>query len=128
MSLFEKGVSGNPAGRPKGLLTGRAKALYALDQVVSREENIALIEGALEKTLREKPMWFFINVIMPLLPKETKGVLETGDEAVHMIAAVMGKSICWSDDQEENGSDRTKQRFHGNAFVFVGAHRSVTAR
>ena len=33
MSLFEKGVSGNPAGRPKGLLTGRAKALYALDQV-----------------------------------------------------------------------------------------------
>ena len=51
MALFEKGVSGNPAGRPKGLLTGRAKALYALDQVVSKEENIALIEAALEKVL-----------------------------------------------------------------------------
>ena len=82
MALFEKGVSGNPAGRPKGLLTGRAKALYALDQVVSKEENIVLIEGALEKTLKEKPMWFFINVIMPLLPKETKGVLEAGDRVI----------------------------------------------
>ena len=88
MALFEKGVSGNPAGRPKGLLTGRAKALYALDQVVSKEENIELIEGALEKTLREKPMWFFINVIMPLLPKETKGVLETGDRVIEWQSLV----------------------------------------
>ena len=88
MALFEKGVSGNPAGRPRGLLTGRAKALYALDQVVSKEENMALIEGALEKTLREKPMWFFINVIMPLLPKETKGVLETGDRVIEWQSLV----------------------------------------
>ena len=88
MALFEKGVSGNPAGRPKGLLTGRAKALYALDQVVAKEENLALIEGALEKTLREKPMWFFINVIMPLLPKETKGVLETGDRVIEWQSLV----------------------------------------
>ena len=88
MALFEKGVSGNPAGRPKGLLTGRAKALYALDQVVSKEENMALIEGALEKTLKEKPMWFFINVIMPLLPKETKGVLETGDRVIEWQSLV----------------------------------------
>ena len=49
MSLFEKSVSGNPAGRPKGLLTGRAKALYALDQVVAKDENIELIEASLEK-------------------------------------------------------------------------------
>ena len=88
MALFEKGVSGNPCGRPKGLLTGRAKALYALDQVVSKEENIALIEAALEKTLKEKPMWFFINVIMPLLPKETKGVLETGDRVIEWQSLV----------------------------------------
>ena len=27
MALFERGQSGNPAGRPKGLLTGRAKDL-----------------------------------------------------------------------------------------------------
>ena len=88
MALFEKGVSGNPVGRPKGLLTGRAKALYALDQVVAKDENIELIEAALEKTLKEKPMWFFINVIMPLLPKETKGVLETGDRVIEWQSLV----------------------------------------
>jgi len=88
MALFERGVSGNPAGRPKGLLTGSAKALYALDQVVSKDENIALIEDALEKTLKEKPMWFFVNIIMPLLPKETKGVLETGDRVIEWKSLV----------------------------------------
>ena len=93
MALFEKGISGNPAGRPKGLLTGRAKALYALDQVVSKEENMALIEGALEKTLKEKPMWFFINVIMPLLPKETKGVLETGDRVIEWKSLVSAADV-----------------------------------
>ena len=88
MALFEKGVSGNPAGRPKGLLTGRAKVLYALDQVVAKDENIELIEAALEKTLKEKPMWFFVNIIMPLLPKETKGVLETGDRVIEWKSLV----------------------------------------
>ena len=88
MSLFEKGVSGNPAGRPKGLLTGRAKALYALDQVVGCDENVALIADALEKTLKEKPMWFFVNIIMPMLPKETKGVLETGDRVIEWKSLV----------------------------------------
>ena len=88
MALFEKGVSGNPAGRPKGMLTGRAKALYALDQVVAKEENLALIEDALEKTLREKPLWFFVNIVMPLLPKETKGVLETGDRVIEWKSLV----------------------------------------
>ena len=88
MGLFEKGVSGNPVGRPKGLLTGRARALYALDQVVSRDENVALIEETLDKTLREKPMWFFLNIIMPLLPKETKGVLEGGDKVIEWKSLV----------------------------------------
>ena len=88
MALFEKGISGNPVGRPKGLLTGRAKALYALDQVVAKDENIELIEAALEKTLKEKPMWFFVNIIMPLLPKETKGVLETGDRVIEWKSLV----------------------------------------
>jgi len=88
MALFEKGTSGNPVGRPKGILTGRAKALYALDQVVAKEENLALIEQVLEKTLREKPLWFFTNIIMPLLPKETKGVLETGDRVIEWRSLV----------------------------------------
>ncbi len=100
MGLFEKGVSGNPAGRPKGLLTGRAKALYALDQVVAKDENIELIEAALEKTLKEKPMWFFVNIVMPLLPKETKGVLETGDRVVEWKSLVSVASDAVRRDEE----------------------------
>jgi hypothetical protein len=98
MALCEKGVSGNPAGRPKGLLTGRAKALYAMDQVVAKEENLALIEDALEKTLREKPMWFFVNIVMPLLPKETKGVLEAGDKVIEWKSLV---STAMADETKE---------------------------
>ncbi len=100
MALFEKGVSGNPVGRPKGVLTGRAKALYALDQVVAKEENLALIEQVLEKTLREKPLWFFTNIIMPLLPKETKGVLEAGDRVVEWKSLVSVASDASRPDEE----------------------------
>ena len=83
-----KGVSGNPVGRPKGLLTGRAKAVYTLDQVIAKDENIELIEATLGKTLKENPMWFFVNIIMPLLPKETKGVLEGGDKVIEWKSLV----------------------------------------
>ena len=100
MALFEKGISGNPAGRPKGLLTGRARALYALDQVVTKEENLVLIEDALEKTLREKPLWFFVNIVMPLLPKETKGVLEAGDRVVEWKSLVSVAADASRPDEE----------------------------
>jgi len=100
MALFEKGVSGNPAGRPKGLLTGRARALYALDQVVAKDENLVLIEDALEKTLREKPLWFFVNIVMPLLPKETKGVLEAGDRVVEWKSLVSVAAATARPDEE----------------------------
>ena len=51
------------------------------------------IEAALEKTLQEKPMWFFTNVIMPLLPKETKGVLETGDRVIEWKSLVSAADV-----------------------------------
>ena len=102
MALFEKGVSGNPAGKPKGLVLGRARALNALDQVVGRDENVALIEETLEKTLREKPMWFFVNIIMPLLPKETKGVVEAGDRVFEWRSLL---SVC---EEVVGGQTETK--------------------
>ena len=33
-------------------------------------------------------MWFCVNIIMPLLPKETKGVLETGDRVIEWQSLV----------------------------------------
>ena len=41
-----------------------------------------VIENALETALQEKPLWFFTNIIMPLLPKETRAALETGDRVI----------------------------------------------
>ncbi len=41
-----------------------------------------LIEEALETALREKPLWFFTNIIMPLLPRETRAAVEAGDKVV----------------------------------------------
>ena len=79
---FVKGVSGNPAGRPKGLLGGRARTLAVLDKVLGEVENLALMEAALAEALRKRPLWFFTNIIMPLLPKETRAALETGDRVI----------------------------------------------
>ena len=79
---FQPGTSGNPAGKRKGAGSGRSKALGALDRIVGSEDNIAVLEAALEESLRRRPLWFFVNIIMPLLPKESKGVLEGGDRIV----------------------------------------------
>jgi hypothetical protein len=79
---FQPGTSGNPAGKRKGAGSGRSKALGALDRIVGSEDNIAVLEAALEEALRRRPLWFFVNIIMPLLPKESKGVLEGGDRIV----------------------------------------------
>lgn len=79
---FMPGTSGHRAGRPVGSRSGRAEALRALDSVLGEEENIGLLKKALEDALRKKPLWFFINIVMPLLPKEARGVLESGDRIV----------------------------------------------
>ncbi|MBM4164684.1 MAG: hypothetical protein FJ222_09640 [Lentisphaerae bacterium] len=79
---FELGQSGNPAGRPKGIQSGRMKALGALDRITAKEANVKIMERALEKALREKPLWFFTNIVMPLLPRETRAAVEAGDRVI----------------------------------------------
>ena len=88
---FQPGTSGNPAGKRKGAGSGRSKALGALDRIVGSEDNLAALEAALEEALRKRPLWFFVNIIMPLLPKESKGVLEGGDRIVEWRSLV---SVC----------------------------------
>ena len=85
---FKPGQSGNPAGKKKGVVIGRMKALGALDRLMGKEENVTLLENALEESLRKKPVWFFVNIIMPLLPKESKGVLEGGDRVIEWRSLV----------------------------------------
>ena len=70
--MFKAGVSGNPNGRPKGTFGGRIQALAELDRILARGLNKRLLSKALEKEFRDDPAKFFKNVIMPLLPRESK--------------------------------------------------------
>ena len=80
--LFKPGVSGNPAGKPKGSVSGRQRALSEVDRLLSEDESIECLGNALREALHKKPLWFFINIIMPLLPKEMKGSLESDDRVI----------------------------------------------
>jgi len=85
---FKPGQSGNPKGKPKGVQGGRMQALGMLDRMLAKEENLALLEASLEETFRKRPVWFFTNIVMPLLPKESKGVLEGGDRVIEWRSLV----------------------------------------
>jgi hypothetical protein len=58
------------------------KALGAFDRITGKDENVRVIEEALETALREKPLWFFTNIIMPLLPRVSRAAVEAGDLVV----------------------------------------------
>jgi len=101
---FQPGTSGNPAGKPRGAVSGRSKALGALDRIIGRDENIAILESALEAALRRRPLWFFVNIVMPLLPKESKGVLDGGDRVIEWRSLL---SVCGTREQETVTGDRS---------------------
>lgn len=72
MPQFQPGVSGNPAGRPKGSCGGRVQALAALDVMMAKKKNQRALVKALETELLANPVRFFKIIIMPLLPREAK--------------------------------------------------------
>lgn len=90
MANFQPGVSGNPAGRPKGAGGGRTLALANLDKMLARPRNQALLIRALEREFKKDPVRFFRTMIMPLLPKEAR--LELGHEGVIQWKSLMGGS------------------------------------
>jgi len=67
---FQLGQSGNPAGKPKGCVSGRAAALQVLDHLFNEEENRAKLAAALQKEFDKNPVNFFRHIIMPLIPRE----------------------------------------------------------
>ena len=68
---FQPGWEGGP-GRPKGSCGGRAKALQILDAMLSKADIQEELGKALEVTFRKNPVRFFRQIIMPLLPNETR--------------------------------------------------------
>ena len=70
--MFEAGASGNPRGRPKGSYGGRIQALMELDRILAQCSNKKMLSKALQEEFRADPSKFFKNVVMPLLPRESK--------------------------------------------------------
>lgn len=80
---WKPGQSGNPSGgkKPHGF-SGRMQALAVLDRVMGKDKNKAKLERYLQKEFDKAPVEFFKTFVMPLLPKESKGLIEGGGRTV----------------------------------------------
>ncbi len=85
---FEAGKSGNPVGRPKGSYGGRIQALAALDRMLGKKKNQVVLTKALEEEFVKNPVRFFRNIVMPLLPRESK--LKLDEEGVVQWRSLLG--------------------------------------
>ena len=65
---FKPGISGNPAGRPAGIVSGRMRVIQILDDILRENEDV--MRQALQAEMRKNPPRFFRTFVMPLLPKE----------------------------------------------------------
>ena len=68
---FQPGNPGGP-GRPKGATGGRIRILLALDELLSEEPEVEGMKKALRAQLHKDRVRFFRQIIMPLLPHESK--------------------------------------------------------
>lgn len=73
---FQPGQSGNPAGKPKGTVSGRMQLVKELDRMLKDEDNRQVLINGLQASLQKDPVWFFRRIIMPLLPKEASVNIE----------------------------------------------------
>lgn len=69
---WQPGQSGNPAGKPRGTLHARARALAILDQILDEAETREALRDALRRYILKDPVRAFRTLVMPLLPKEAR--------------------------------------------------------
>ena len=79
--MFQPGNPGGP-GRPRGSVSGRLKCVQALDELLSREQNLTRLDEALQAEFDRNPSRFFRAYVMPLLPKDSKLEVNTPQVAV----------------------------------------------
>ena len=82
---FQPGQSGNPNGRPKGSVGGRAKALAVLVKILGKEKNLETLERALQTAFDSNPIKFLEDYGIDLAPKEHRG--ESNVEGVEQSPA-----------------------------------------
>lgn len=73
---FQPGQSGNPAGKPKGAVSGRSQIVKAVDQMLQSDDNQQALLDGLQASLTKDPVSFFRTIIMPMLPKEASVNIE----------------------------------------------------
>ena len=80
---WRPGQSGNPAGKPKGTLHGRARALKLLDTVLEEPKTLERLRDALSAYILRDPVRAFRALIMPLIPREAR--LEVDNEPRQIV-------------------------------------------
>ena len=61
---FKPGVSGNPAGRPKGAVSGLTKCRGFIKDLLKKTSNQAIIYDALQEYLKDEPLDFFREFVL----------------------------------------------------------------
>ena len=85
---FKKGEG----GRPKGAVSGRTKALQALDALLKDPANVEKLEAAWQKALDTNALGFWKKIVEPLLPKNA--TLEvSGSVSVHEVIREAARQI-----------------------------------
>ena len=110
--LFQPGQSGNPAGKPKGKVGGRAAALLELDAMMGTAENRQVLRKALQANFLNDPVRFFRQIIMPLLPTEVK--MKLGEEG-----AVTWLSLSTTPRIQGNNQSMTRETVDSESSVAV---------
>ena len=80
---FRTGQSGNPAGRPPGIVGGRVRALQVLDQISGNEDNVKLLAASFEAAFRKNPLGFFQRVMKDLIPRESLVKIAAATPNIH---------------------------------------------
>jgi hypothetical protein len=80
---WKPGQSGSPKGPARGTRHGgRMNALRTLDKMLNKSENMAKLERSLQRKFNRDPVGFFGAFVMPLLPKQAMGMLESGGRVI----------------------------------------------
>ena len=80
---FRPGQSGNPAGRPPGIVGGRVRALQILDQISGDEDNVKLLAESFRAAFRKNPLGFFQRVMKDLIPRESLVKIAAATPTMH---------------------------------------------
>jgi predicted glycosyltransferase len=71
-------------GKPRGAQSGRTKALGLLDTILSEDATQKAMQKALRQCIKEKPIWAFTTLVMPLLPKNVE-LLHSGEIDINVV-------------------------------------------